>query len=264
MWSQAVALTVPRGFRICHALAMRYPKKCLAVHTTNPVFAAPTMKRRPMLWLKYQLARLTKAKYPTTSFGYLPSEVNSVLTTQTDTAPGGRLVGTAMHQLFSLRPQTLAFSLCDSPVGLLAVMLDLVSTRNLGSSMNPRPRSPFLDPGELEMQDRECEAAGHERVRSDETVKASHNGGRGEDKLGDRRSWSSRDVLNWTMMYVACTFSAAITDTNLTVGCGFQAPRRDFAGYAELISRQQWWTGANTVRYLLVSAIFKRMVLRHR
>jgi hypothetical protein len=172
------------------------------VHTTNPVFATPTVRDKPLLWVKYQLAKLTKASYPALSFGYLPSEVTSSSTTQAHQGSDGRPIGPAMHQLLSQRPQTLAFSLCDSPVGLLAVILDLVYTRSSGTSSATRPTSPFLDPGELAAQDVEDEAAGHERVRSDETVQAPQNGGTGEIAVADRRPWSPTDILNWTMMYV--------------------------------------------------------------
>ena len=192
-------LTIYRGFNVARALAMREPKRCLAVHTCNPVFTAPTAKKQPLLWAKWQVAKLTKAKHPALSFGYLPSEL-AVPAQEAQWISNGRPLGPMMHQLFSLRPQTLAFSLCDSPIGLLAVLLDLVATQGPSSTINPRPRSPFLDPGELEMQDREYEAAGHERVRSDDTVKASQNGGSTGVVFAERRLWSPTDILNWTMM----------------------------------------------------------------
>jgi pimeloyl-ACP methyl ester carboxylesterase len=180
------------GFDVARALAVKEPKRVLGVHTWNPTFSAPTVKGQLMGWVKWQVAKLTGARFPSLSFGYLPSEV-AVPTAQDQSTAGGRPLGPAMHRLFSLRPQTLAFSLCDSPIGLLAVLLDLVATQGSGSSVNARPRSPFLDPGELEMQDREYEAARNEHVRSDNTVKASQGG----------TTWSSTDILNWTMMYVA-------------------------------------------------------------
>lgn len=172
---------------------MREPERCLAVHTCNPVFSAPVARKQPLLWAKWQLAKLTRAKYTALSFGYLPSEL-AAPTQEAQSTSNGQPLGPTMHQLFSLRPQTLAYSLCDSPVGLLAVLLDLVATQGPGSILNSRPRSPFLDPGELEMQDRERGGAGHERVRSDETVKAPHAVG------AERRTWSPMDILDWTMM----------------------------------------------------------------
>lgn len=188
------------GFDIAKALAMRDKERVLGVHTWNPMFGEPKVREQPLLWAKWRLARLTKARWTALSFGYTPAEVVDRAVQEKDTA-AGRPMGPVMHQLFSLRPQTLAFSLCDSPVGLLAVLLDLIATQGPGSTLSARPRSPFLDPGELEMQGREYEAAGHERVRSDDTVKASQNGGTGgEIAPAERRSWSPTDILSWTMM----------------------------------------------------------------
>lgn len=187
------------GFDVARALAMQEPRRVRAVFTWNPVFKKPTLRAKPMAWGKWQLARMTRARYARLSFGYTPAEVGGAAGGEAGKA---RPLGPVMHQLFSLRPQTLAFSLCDSPVGLLAVLLDLVATQGPASSLGVRPRSPFLDPGELEMQDREYEAAGHERVRSGDTMKASQNGGRGavESALNERRAWTPTDILNWTMM----------------------------------------------------------------
>lgn len=177
------------GFDLARALAGREPEKVLGVHTWNPRFEQPRLTKQFGAWAKWQVARLTGTRWAALSFGYVPSEV-AASKEHDQTTSVEKPLGLAMHQLCSLRPQTLAYSLCDSPVGLLAVLLDLVATQGAGSSPNARPRSPFLDPGELEMQDREYEAAGHERVRSDDTVKASSNG----------ESWTPTDILNWTMM----------------------------------------------------------------
>lgn len=191
------------GFDVARALAVRESKRVLGVFTWNPEFAKPSVRAQLGAWVKWQVARVTGAKWPGLSFGFVPHEVDGRAAEGKEAARAGeRPLGPLVHRLFSMRPQTLAFSLCDSPVGLLAVLLDLVATQHPGSTLNARPRSPFLDPGELEMQDREYEAAGHGRVRSDDTVEASRNGGVGETALADKRSWSPTDILNWTMMYV--------------------------------------------------------------
>ncbi|KAJ4333414.1 hypothetical protein N0V87_007610 [Didymella glomerata] len=189
------------GFEVARALAMKEPRRCRGVFTWNPVFRAPTLREEPVAWGKWVVARATGARWPRLGFGYTPAEIDRAVDMK-EKRKEGRPLGPVMHQLFSMRPQTLAFLLCDSPVGLLAVLLDLVATRGPASSLAVRPRSPFLDPGELEMQDREYEAAGHERVRSDDTVKASQNGGAGvvESALAERRAWTPTDILNWTMM----------------------------------------------------------------
>lgn len=105
-----------------------------------------------------------------------------------------------LASLYALRPQTLAFSLCDSPVGLLAGILDIVHTR-LPSDSPPtsRSRSPFLSPSELELQDGR-----------------PTNTDNGIDQVSERReqplspqdtgnhirsySWTPTEILNWTML----------------------------------------------------------------
>ncbi|KAF3038577.1 hypothetical protein E8E11_000094, partial [Didymella keratinophila] len=188
------------GFDVASALAMKEPGRCKGVFTWNPVFRAPTLREKPLAWAKWMLARAMRARYPSVSFGYTPAEVGQINNTK-GKGKERRPLGPVMHQLFSMRPQTLAFSMCDSPIGLLAVLLDLVVMQGPASSLSVRPRSPFLDPGELEMQDREYEAAGHERVRSDDTVKAGREGGVDAGAaLAERRAWTPTDILNWTMM----------------------------------------------------------------
>lgn len=188
------------GFEVARALAVREKKRVRAVFTWNPVFERPRVRAHVGAWAKWQIARFTGAKWTVLSFGYVPAEVKKETIDNTESKDvRNRPMGPVLHQLLSARPQTLAFSLCDSPVGLLSVLLDVVGVQGTSSSLGARPRSPFLDPEELEIQDREYEAAGHERVRSDDTVKASQNGG----TLGGIHTahpWSPTDILNWTMM----------------------------------------------------------------
>ncbi|KAH6639030.1 Alpha/Beta hydrolase protein [Boeremia exigua] len=167
------------GFEVARALARR-GEGVVGVFTWNPVFGAPTARGEFGAWVRWLVARVTGARWPGASFGYVPAEVRGVDEGGGEgggRGAGARPLGPVLHQLLASRPQTLAFSLCDSPVGLLGVLLDLVAARGEIRAPAVRPRSPFLDPGELEMQDREYEAAGHERVRSDDTIKAAdHNG----------------------------------------------------------------------------------------
>lgn len=195
------------GFQVARALALKQGKGVVkGVFTWNPRFERPGLGRGVKTWVQWQVARVTGARWPSLSFGYVPSEVQESEENKTERKEtkgedvmAARPMGPVLHQLLSARPQTLAFSLCDSPVGLLAMLLDVIGVQGAGPSLGARPRSPFLDPEELELQDREYEAAGHERVRSDDTVKASQNG------VGAHLStqpWSPTDILNWTMMYV--------------------------------------------------------------
>jgi hypothetical protein len=208
---EGVLLTnVTRGFSICRALALGHPRSCLAVHTTNPSFEEPKLKSGPMRYLKYRVAKFTRAKVPLLSFGYVPGEVqtSSKGRVRKDLATregmlGGEPLGPTLHRLYSLRPQTLAFSLCDSPVGLLAALLDVIHTRDLPQRplSSSRSRSPFLSPVELEMQLGDEEQEEQDELRSTSTARPGDTTGPGKVE-GDGRSytWSPTEVLNFTML----------------------------------------------------------------
>jgi hypothetical protein len=193
-----------RGFSICRALAQRHPDHCLAVHTANPSFAKPTVKRSAMAFLKYKIAKVTKGKLPLLSFGYLPTELESRSqaehpSTTHESLYSDRQLGPTLHRLYSLRPQTLSFSLCDSPVGLLAALLDVIHTRvPAGSPLSSRSRSPFLSPVELEMQDNSLPR--HERIHSGSTDRPYPMSPGGNDREAKNYTWTPTEILNWTMM----------------------------------------------------------------
>jgi hypothetical protein len=236
------------GFQVARALALKQGKGVVkGVFTWNPLFERPELGRGVKTWVQWQVARVTGAKWPSLSFGYVPSELQESgqnktkgKDTKKEDVTAARLLGPVLHQLLSARPQTLAFSLCDSPVGLLAVLLDVIGVQGAGPSLGARPRSPFLDPEELELQDREYAAAGHERMRSDVTVKASQNG------VGAQLStqpWSPTDILNWTMMYVTVSITYCLLTSLQDVASrrrsrtplAAQSAHRDFGVLVECI-----------------------------
>jgi pimeloyl-ACP methyl ester carboxylesterase len=182
--SNKIADRAVRGFDICRALAVKCPRRCRAVHTTNPVFDQPSLTRTPLAWLKWNMAKLTQTRLAALSFGYTSLDVSISQPTVQSLRP----LGPTLHRLYSLRPQTLAFSLCDSPMGLLAGLLDTIHSRGLERpAVASRSRSRSV-----------CEqgmrgtGAGHERVGSDETVMP--------EKCEQSEVWSAPDILNWTMM----------------------------------------------------------------
>jgi hypothetical protein len=156
------------------------------VHTANPSFKAPTRRSGLGRWIKYRVAKVTKARIPGLSFGYTPGEV---LTPPSQHHPGAQddrySTEPTLHRLYSLRPQTLAFSLCDSPVGLLAALLDVIHTRDVPTRPDTaRSRSPFLSPVELGEQEEEEE--------EDERREG------GEE--GRAYTWTPTEVLNFVML----------------------------------------------------------------
>jgi hypothetical protein len=167
-----------RGFAICRALAMGYPERCRAVHTANPWFAEPKRKQGVAKYLKWKVAKVTRGKVPALNFGYLPDEVAAVKrqgsSSGTEESYSDRPLDLTqtLHRLYSLRPQTLSFSLCDSPVGLLAALLDVIHTRvPAGEEMGSRSRSPFLSPVEMEMEMEMQEGVRHGEGAPERSVK---------------------------------------------------------------------------------------------
>lgn len=143
---------------------------------------------------------------PLLSFGYVPGDVRPQPgkareeSTMQDETYGGKSLGPALHHLYSLRPQTLAFSLCDSPVGLLAALLDVIHTRDVPQRpFSARSRSPFLSPVELEMQQGDEEQEDQEDVPSNTGLPQDRPPGK---DAGDGKcyTWSPTEVLNFTML----------------------------------------------------------------
>ncbi|KAK7189782.1 alpha/beta-hydrolase [Paraphaeosphaeria sporulosa] len=201
------------GFNICRTLALNHPQSCISVHTANPTFDQPKFQQSPVPFLKYQVAKVTKASVTSLSFGYVPSEVqegsgrdtaNRSLSKGLEKLRGP--LGPTLSHLYSYRPQTLAFSLCDSPIGLLAGLLDVIHTTQMPPSLEPvtsRSRSPFLSPIELEQQDSQHDRASVETTFRD-AVPAQGVEQPSEPRESEANSgvysWSATEVLNWTMM----------------------------------------------------------------
>jgi hypothetical protein len=165
-----------------------------------------------MAFLKHQIAKLTRARLTLLSFGYVPTELQTPpkptsedTVVVEDSVYAHRPIGTALSHLYSLRPQTLAFSLCDSPIGLLASLLDIIHTRHPSTTplvSASRSRSPFLSPVELEMEEQRSSTPHnnldiiHEANESPEIAFSP----RDSEQHATRYSWSPTEMLNWTMM----------------------------------------------------------------
>lgn len=206
------------GFKICRALALYYPQHCLAVHTTNPSLPQPTMRRDPMVYLKYQIASFTHAKFSYLNFGYVPADFAPAPQTLKNTqsnelgASGGGFDASdaALASQYSQRSQTVSYSLCDSPIGLLACMLDALHSRSAGSTFS-LSQSPFLPLSELSQQasqqasrkasqqpatvDNEVELQIQPAPPAQIVLSPWHSETNGQDY-----TWAPTEILSWTMM----------------------------------------------------------------
>ncbi|KAF2140376.1 uncharacterized protein K452DRAFT_54976 [Aplosporella prunicola CBS 121167] len=155
------------GFQICRMLALHHSANCKAVHTVNSSVPPPSFMYTPLAYLKYHIARLTHARIPGLRFGYrrldfCPSSTPS---------PRATVIQ---------RPQTQSYALCDSPVGLLATILDALQP-SFAASAPALPRSaaaPATESGSTTpTPSRPCSAA-----------------------LPAAPLWKPTTLLDWTMM----------------------------------------------------------------
>jgi hypothetical protein len=189
------------------------------------------------------------------NFGYVPKELESQpqdIDTHKESLYSDRPLGSALHRLYSLRPQTFSYSLCDSPVGLLAALLDVIHTRAPSNSpLTSRSRSPFLSPIELEMQDSNQDQSNtNKRIPSGSAERPEHPMSPRQSEVEARNyTWSPTEILNWTMMQwlpgeltscVACRF-----DSNV-----YQVRSRHFAGFVKPALTLHVPTGTTTVTCL--------------
>ncbi|KAF2163565.1 hypothetical protein M409DRAFT_68469 [Zasmidium cellare ATCC 36951] len=111
------------GFRICRMIALTHPESCMAVHTANPEIPPPSMPGTPLQ---------VPMQVPVTVPGLSPP-----------VSPG------ALQQQQRERPQTVSYALCDSPVGLLAYVVDAIrlprhQSPPVSRSSSNSPRPPTL------------------------------------------------------------------------------------------------------------------------
>ncbi|KAF4780088.1 epoxide hydrolase [Colletotrichum scovillei] len=116
-------------WKLADHLARHYPSNCLGAHFISPSLAAPTLKEAPLEWMKWSLAKFFHAPI----LGYQSEDLRSLdeETHASHTLSAGRRrplptslqpgAGSAL-----VEPNTTSFALCDSPVGLLALVLKVI------------------------------------------------------------------------------------------------------------------------------------------
>jgi hypothetical protein len=161
-----------------------------------------------MAWLKYQVARITKAQIPFLSFGYITSDFARPRRWKVNSKPQHGLRDgfdpseATLVSPYTQRPQTVSYALCDSPVGLLASVLDAIHARST-TLQSSKPQSPFLSPAELSeqtgqrsgKQSNEVELQMQEIPRSEMPLSPRHS----ETNQRDY-AWTPTEILSWTMM----------------------------------------------------------------
>ncbi|KAK1599794.1 epoxide hydrolase [Colletotrichum navitas] len=116
------AASSPAGidWRLANHLAMYHSGSCLGAHFINPLLSAPTLKEAPLEWMKWSIARLFRAPF----FGYQSEDMRSL--NQAEPAPGQSTSPISPGPASVIEPNTPSYALCDSPVGLLALVLKVI------------------------------------------------------------------------------------------------------------------------------------------
>ncbi|KAI9765312.1 MAG: hypothetical protein M1840_007511 [Geoglossum simile] len=138
------------GLPIIRALSTYHSTTCLATHVYGPIhdLQPPSLTYKPFHYLRYSLARSTRASLPLLRFGYTPSDFplrysfrNKLKRKSTPpplsptTTPAAGLIPQTLQ---TAEPQTLIYALTDSPAGLLALVLSLIHNKNPNLTLSPR------------------------------------------------------------------------------------------------------------------------------
>ncbi|GKT49193.1 putative epoxide hydrolase [Colletotrichum spaethianum] len=116
------ASSSPAGidWKLTNHLAIHYPGSCLGAHFINPSLTAPTLKEAPLEWVKWTIAKLFRAPI----LGYQSEDVRSL--GQAELTPKQSANLSLPGPASIIEPNTPSYALCDSPVGLLALVLKVI------------------------------------------------------------------------------------------------------------------------------------------
>ncbi|KAF6845170.1 epoxide hydrolase [Colletotrichum musicola] len=124
--ASAAASLAEIDWKLANHLASNYADSCVGVHFINPPLAAPKLAEAPLAWMKWSVAKFFRAPI----LGYQSEDFRSLDRVGTPTT--GRQIPTSL-----IEPNTPSFALCDSPVGLLALVLKVL--RVLGARRDFSP-----------------------------------------------------------------------------------------------------------------------------
>ncbi|KAH6686377.1 epoxide hydrolase [Plectosphaerella plurivora] len=115
-------------WQLATRLATRHASSCIGTHLVDPILTAPTAGDNPWEWTRLAIARFLNSAI----FGYTTEDLTALARSPETIQP---TPNSKPSSLDIIEPNTLAFALCDSPVGLLVLLLK--SLRTLG------PRKAF-------------------------------------------------------------------------------------------------------------------------
>ncbi|POR36017.1 Epoxide hydrolase [Tolypocladium paradoxum] len=123
-------------WRLATHLAVYYPNSCLGVHFLSPPFTPPTARDSPIEWAKWKLASLLRSPI----LGYSQDDINAWKRAKTRKHGNAKAIAPTPLGFGgdgAYEPNTLAYALCDSPLGLLLFILMVI--RMLGAKQDLSP-----------------------------------------------------------------------------------------------------------------------------
>lgn len=149
-------------YHLLRILGAKHRDSCLGIHVVEPCVRAPTLREQPVAWMKFAVARLFHGSmfgYEKADFLALKAEearlrqekseskskpgLSSALSVGDEQRPllgGRRGQSKAGHRAIGIlglrEPNTFAYALCDSPVGLLSLVLSALRRRSLNHMLS--------------------------------------------------------------------------------------------------------------------------------
>lgn len=125
-------------WKLVNTLATRYPDSCLGTHFISPPLSTPKIHEAPWEWTKWNIANFFRAGilgYDDSDFQALDRTYVSWSLNSSKRPPTPQQFG--LNKLGLREPNTLAYALCDSPIGLLVFVMK--GLRALGPQSNFTP-----------------------------------------------------------------------------------------------------------------------------
>ncbi|KAI0403643.1 alpha/beta-hydrolase [Xylaria palmicola] len=110
-------------YKLADRLLTHRPGSCLGAHLISPPLTRPRLQEAPLGWAKWSLARILKASV----LGYRSEDLSamrqSVRHVESSDTAAAAAAGSGAGLGGLTEPNTLAYALCDSPTGLLVLVL---------------------------------------------------------------------------------------------------------------------------------------------
>ncbi|KAK0727927.1 Alpha/Beta hydrolase protein [Lasiosphaeria miniovina] len=116
-------------WRLARHLATYYSSSCLGTHLISPPLTPPSLRYAPWEWAKWNIASFFRRPL----FGYTKDDFAALSpgrqSTSSSSGDSSNIADSGLNQINLKDPNTLAYALCDSPVGMLSFVLKGLQTQ---------------------------------------------------------------------------------------------------------------------------------------